>query len=29
MAAIDAVHRGYVSPAMLRQAADYAIRELS
>jgi hypothetical protein len=29
MTAIDAVHRGYVSPAMLRFAADHAIRALS
>jgi len=29
MAAIDAGHRGYVSPTMLRLAADYAIRDLS
>ena len=29
MAAIDAVHRSYVSPTMLRLAADYTIRELS
>ena len=29
MAAIDAVHRSYVSPTMLRLAADYAIRDLS
>lgn len=29
MSAIDAVHRGYVTPAMLRFAADHAIRALS
>ncbi|HZP86985.1 MAG TPA: DUF2867 domain-containing protein [Burkholderiales bacterium] len=29
MAAIDAVHRGYVTPAMLRLAADHAVRTLS
>jgi hypothetical protein len=29
MASIDAVHRGYVTPTMLRLAADYAIRALS
>jgi len=29
MTAIDAVHRGYVTPAMLRLAADHAIRVLS
>jgi len=29
MTAIDAVHRGYVTPAMLRLAADHAIRALS
>ena len=28
IAAIDRVHRGYVSPAMLRLAADHAIRSL-
>jgi len=29
MASIDTVHRGYVTPTMLKLAADYAIRDLS